>query len=474
MPFLILSNFLSLRSKAKAEFDTLGFTASQVAKRHAEEAKAGTIPGPAPSELIMPFGDSMGRKLLRTMGWREGQGVGRRKTRRRQNDDVMTQGDDSSGEELSEQARAGLGEKAKALIEREGLTFAPDNAAIGPQVIVPRSTYHGVGYEPFRNMPEFSSARVALCHTPSTRSVLRTKDILRKSEGGDEVRTSSELESSLCRGITRGTHGFALDDEEDDVYDLGGKDVFYQSPIEEIARPGIDSGLVRSAREWASNTVDGEGEPPSSHRSARCPSDGRLPPAGFFVAQLEEGRYQFWAPPKPPEDFHPVHKFEDLESPESIKGKRFDMDSSRRSELLGEPNREVGHDLFTGVSKSVKGLPENSKDESVFSLLTSSARQKLAEATRSLGDPSIGISMMNQSLETASKNDEEATRAGFQVGLNDEAGLRSNRQKHFQSLSYWIWGILSSNRSHIVNADSILHRSMLRFKKCLTTVNLEI
>ncbi|CAN0584095.1 unnamed protein product, partial [Ectocarpus sp. 12 AP-2014] len=63
--------------QAKPAFDTLGSTADEVARKHAEmEAAGGAIPGPAPSELIIPVGDPMGKKLLRTMGWREGQGVG--------------------------------------------------------------------------------------------------------------------------------------------------------------------------------------------------------------------------------------------------------------------------------------------------------------------------------------------------------------------------------------------------------------
>ena len=61
------------------EYDTLGEQSSKLAERKAQdEAKDSAIPGPAPSELIVVSSAAVGRRLLQTMGWREGTGSGPR------------------------------------------------------------------------------------------------------------------------------------------------------------------------------------------------------------------------------------------------------------------------------------------------------------------------------------------------------------------------------------------------------------
>lgn len=51
-------------------------------------AHGSAIPGPAPVELTVPAARPIGKRLLATMGWREGQGIGprvrSRKSRRQQ------------------------------------------------------------------------------------------------------------------------------------------------------------------------------------------------------------------------------------------------------------------------------------------------------------------------------------------------------------------------------------------------------
>ena len=70
----------------KSEFDTFGegSTASSAAAAAAAMGRASgsAIPGPVPSDLIVPSAASMGKRLLRTMGWKEGQGVGARVIRK--------------------------------------------------------------------------------------------------------------------------------------------------------------------------------------------------------------------------------------------------------------------------------------------------------------------------------------------------------------------------------------------------------
>lgn len=75
---------LGRKLSARAEFDTLGQRAEARARSTQATAALGrtAIPGPLPSELVVPSAVPVGKKLLRCMGWREGQGVGPRALRK--------------------------------------------------------------------------------------------------------------------------------------------------------------------------------------------------------------------------------------------------------------------------------------------------------------------------------------------------------------------------------------------------------
>ncbi|CAI5517910.1 unnamed protein product, partial [Closterium sp. Naga37s-1] len=63
---------------AQSAFDTFGFTAAERARQLAPAAdrRPSVIPGGAVAELLAPAADSIGKALLRRMGWREGRGLG--------------------------------------------------------------------------------------------------------------------------------------------------------------------------------------------------------------------------------------------------------------------------------------------------------------------------------------------------------------------------------------------------------------
>ncbi|KAJ3202231.1 hypothetical protein HDU67_000687, partial [Dinochytrium kinnereticum] len=81
---------------AQDEFDILGGTEKELAKKKAlssavmketENRALGAIASSLVEDLIGPPKDSVGMKLMRLMGWREGQGVGPRKKRQLDVDD---------------------------------------------------------------------------------------------------------------------------------------------------------------------------------------------------------------------------------------------------------------------------------------------------------------------------------------------------------------------------------------------------
>lgn len=361
-----------------------------------KESAGGSIPGPTPSELIVPVGDPMGKKLLRTMGWREGQGVGSRVRRRKRH--AVDAGHESPEDELPEQVRAGLSERAKALIDKEGLTFAPRNTDLKAQSVIAKTTLHGVGHDPFKDAPEFGTAHSARSGGVGARGVYKTDDLIHQS--GDAAGLPGSVAVSAA---SRGSHGFVLDDGEDDVYEAGfGKEVYDDALDADGGGVAPNDSLAQSAKAWASGGLGGEDEPVlAARRYARCPSDGRLPPAGFVVAQRPDGGVKHWAPPVPPASFNPTHQFEEEETgtnplrifkKESRTGPG--MDASGRAKLLGE-SRLTSANEPPAVSLALPAqgslpLPANA---SIFSLLSPAARKKVLDAASGARAPSAGVSV---------------------------------------------------------------------------------
>ncbi|CBJ49053.1 RNA binding protein, putative [Ectocarpus siliculosus] len=389
---------LTEQLQAKPAFDTLGSTADEVARKHAEmEATGGAIPGPAPSELIIPVGDPMGKKLLRTMGWREGQGVGNR-VRRKRRRPAPAEADDSPEDELPEQARAGLGGKGRELLDKEGLTFAPTNADVKMQSVLAKTNLHGVGHEPFKDAPEFGAARAG---ATGVRSVYSTEDIVQHpmdagAAGGIVAGVSRR--SLAAAVVDRGSHGFVLDDDEDDVYESGlDKEAYDQALDADGGRAAAHAGLSGSAKAWAlSGAADDDEDEPllASRRYARCPSDGRLPPTGFVVAQRPDVQQKHWAPPIPPANFRPTVEFEDdaktpLELSTSQRYGGAHLDASGRARLLGEPSAQSLTSTPvappTVLDKGKAYLPDGS---SALSFLSPAARKKVLEAANATKAPS--------------------------------------------------------------------------------------
>ncbi|CAM9353055.1 unnamed protein product [Hapterophycus canaliculatus] len=400
--------------QAKPAFDTLGSTADDVAKKHAqEEAAGGAIPGPAPSELILPVGDPMGKKLLRTMGWREGQGVGNRVRRKRQRPERM--GDDQSAEEeLPEMARAALGRKARELLEKEGLTFAPKNVDIRMQSVIPKTNLYGVGHDPFKDAPEFRASNragaidAAGVGAARRRGVYSTEDLIqRPDDRGATGGTNAELSRSPA-ALDRGSHGFVLDDEEDDVYESGiGKEAYDGELDTDGGKKMAHDDLAGSAKAWALNGTADEDEPMlASRRYARCPSDGRQPPTGFVVAQRPDVQQKHWAPPIPPANFRPTYEFEDdalnpLRVPTNRRYGGAGLDAVGRARLLGEISGQSTVSTPPNPSMPLEqGAGHLVEDSSALSFLSPAARRKLLEAAngarapRRFSPPTSGTSIV--------------------------------------------------------------------------------
>lgn len=321
----------------------------------------------------------MGKKLLRTMGWREGQGIGSRVRRKRRRFEAA-EGDKLLEEDLPERALAGLGKTARELIDKEGLTFAPKNANFKLQFVTAKTNLHGVGHEPFRDAPEFGASRGAISETVVARGVYSTEDLVQKSSDAGHSRRPL-----AAAALDRGSHGFVLDDGEDDVYESG----FGKEAYDEALDDSTHDNLASSAKAWALGGASREDEPTlASRRYARCPSDGRLPPTGFVVAQRPDVQQKHWAPPIPPANFRPTPEFDkdaasSLLLPKNQRHSGPGLNASGRARLLGEPSRArmtTTNTPATTPASLDQGKPPLVGGSTALSFLSPAARMKVLEA----------------------------------------------------------------------------------------------
>ncbi|KAJ1570124.1 hypothetical protein HK096_008495 [Nowakowskiella sp. JEL0078] len=160
----------SKKTTVTEDFDILGGTAKELERRNAASkliqnetstGALGSLPEKLIEDLIGSAKDSVGVKLIRQLGWREGQGVGPRRKRKREN------GVDNIGDEHLYAPK----DQELFLFENKSNTF-------------------GIGFNPHKDAPEFS--------TETTNSEISTK-IKKKETGGFGV-------------------GIFEDDDDDDVY----------------------------------------------------------------------------------------------------------------------------------------------------------------------------------------------------------------------------------------------------------------
>ena len=200
--------------EARDDYDTFG-TAAELRAQRAMAASEATgdggrrkvygpaiIPGPVPSDLVVPTSDPVGARLLRLMGWRRGKGIGRggaqrqrqrqRRRRRRRRDGEGDVNDENGG------GRSRWGKSATALVDDT------------PRYVLhPKTNLHGVGYDPFEGAEEFRKVAEA-------RAVRRNAD----PRGLGSVRPN--------RGEAFGVGVFEGDDPDEDVYrtrTLGGDEI---------------------------------------------------------------------------------------------------------------------------------------------------------------------------------------------------------------------------------------------------------
>ncbi|KAG0006592.1 hypothetical protein BGZ65_006297 [Modicella reniformis] len=304
----------SARLTATSDFDTTGSTRRDLEMKRAAArtmqasgSVLGALPDTLIDDIIVPSSEPVGIRLLKRMGWKPGQGIGPRVSRRQQKP-----GDAQHSDEDDEQL--------------VNVTFAPIDSAV---VIFTNKTNHqGLGFDPYKNAPEFDR---------SLRGQADSKYLT-----ADPKSRKAEL-------------GFGTfdddDDEDDEVYGSGPKT---------LRSLDYDMALNDHPR---SRRDEGKGKPEKSDTLVvmYC-TDGRPPLPGFALAATPAKPLKWYSALKVPKDFVPHHTFDDDVKPIIPTNKREQpkLTVDERALVLGEtpidgPRRSV----FEYISADNKNRLDN-------------------------------------------------------------------------------------------------------------------
>ncbi|KAL3590568.1 hypothetical protein FPOAC2_12762 [Fusarium poae] len=298
-----------------------------------QDTNAGGLMG-----LLRAEGDTMGLKLLRRMGWKDGQGI---------------------GPKIRRSARLDTGQKNPETAETH--LFAPDNAEMIR--FIRKSDRKGLGHDGEAKLTSLNAITAAADDDNDDDD----------SNGFDTSLRSTSLFSSQKSKTkpARGGIGVGIlndnGSDEEDPYEIGPK-IRYNRVV------GGDKKKKKAKKASATINPALKNAPVFVSRSARAGNglgrchDGRLPLDGFVLAKITEDLSDLlleYAPPPVPEGWVSSKISSDQANPPDYKStadtaKASTHDAKSRAALLGE-----------------KSLP----GKSVFDFISSSARNRLATAS---------------------------------------------------------------------------------------------
>ncbi|KAF9196729.1 hypothetical protein BGZ50_007893 [Haplosporangium sp. Z 11] len=251
------------RLVATDDFDILGSTQRELEKKRAAARNMqasggvlGVLPDTLIDDFIVPSSEPVGIRLLKRMGWKPGQGIGPRVSKRQRKSKEGHTSDDEADIPAN-------------------ITFAPIDSAI--VVFSNKSNQQGLGFDPYKNAPEFD------------------RSLQKQSE-------SKYLSTSRTKKTGLGFGTFDDDDEDDDVYGSG-----------PTSLRALGSDLLLDDEPYARR----KGRRRDDHDTFQpettimyC-SDGRPPLHGFILTTVNTQKPKWYSAPKVPRDFVPHHTFDD-------------------------------------------------------------------------------------------------------------------------------------------------------------------
>jgi G patch domain-containing protein 1 len=251
----------------------------------------GALPDSLIDDIIEPSSEPVGIRLLKRMGWKSGQGIGPRVSRRQKKPEDGGHSDEDD-EHLA------------------NVTFAPIDSAV--VVFTNKTNHQGLGFDPYKHAPEFD------------RSL--------------QARTESKYQTQEPKGKRTG-FGFGKfddDDDEDGVYGSGPsilKSLDYDPALNDRPRSRRgdnkekEKSRIKVRGHIRCTLLDGMPKASANFPDILSPfllsihkhdtlvaiycSDGRPPLAGFVLASTPAKALRWYSAPEIPKDFVPHHTFDD-------------------------------------------------------------------------------------------------------------------------------------------------------------------
>ncbi|KAH7488523.1 hypothetical protein PRIC2_006938 [Phytophthora ramorum] len=362
---------LGKRLETTERYDTLQKGAKRQLQQQQQVGKAGAgaIPGFAlPDDWVLPVNDSVGAKLLKHMGWKEGHGIGQR-VRRRKYEEMEKEG--VEGPKLLMQSAHE--EKTESEPQDEEEVYVPPRKVFDIQKAFPKPKLdrYGAGFDPYTNAPEFAFHKQ------------QKEENQRMKEGSHRqvVSFSDALKASNGSNRASGGYGLSALEEDDDV------DVYGTVSMTEFDRVIAPLGAKNDIKRLDSSALPARRYEKARLSRALC-SDGRPVLPGFELATSKE------KPPKVvklrltvPSDFKAFHRFDEEGGRDDAvtalyRKHNFSSGSggmvvtaNQRGVLLEDQGGNGRSNAGAGVGSEVKGPAA-----SVFDLLGEEQRAKLFDA----------------------------------------------------------------------------------------------
>ncbi|KAL4234390.1 G patch domain-containing protein 1 [Mactra antiquata] len=369
---------------APRKFVTGGkFSSEERKKRQLADAERATADNVLPGasallDIIVPERLTIGVKLLRKMGWKEGQGIGPRLSKKQKTKSLQKvygcfpppEDDDLDLDNIV-----------------SDVTFAPQDSS--SVTMTTKDNTHGLGYRGLDPSKALYSGHVNLFEPPRV------------------------TKSGSRRGIRGQGFGVgALEEEDDDIYSVDNMSNYDMTmSYEDDDKFG-----------WTG---------PSGKKASMTPVSyvGKMLD-GFTLSSKKLVQDKDFPPPKLPRDYRPVHKFHRATSP-SVLSMQSDAGVDYRS-LFKKPDedRHTGHktsdnsttkkSVYTDASSRSLALEEKPFVGSVFDLISKEGKDKMDQVKQGTSQvDNTSSSTVNQSTEESQSPDQTKQGSGplFQGGF---------------------------------------------------------